>query len=44
VIIGGTSLFGGTAPSRQRPGAILFAEINNGLQVINVAAYRHSSA
>jgi ribose transport system permease protein len=37
VIIGGTSLFGGIGTiAGSALGAILFAEINNGLQVINV--------
>ena len=37
VIIGGTSLFGGIGTiAGSALGSILFAEINNGLQVINV--------
>ena len=37
IIIGGTSLFGGSGTiAGSALGAILFAEINNGLQVINV--------
>ena len=37
VIIGGTSPFGGTGTiAGSALGAIVFAEINNGLQVINV--------